>query len=191
MNYTKTIEKILSKMKEDKLDANADLIEVAFGDLKYESEDYDENLLHLFVDRLYDEDKCLIAIRTLLHAGLNPNHLDTCEYNFIQTAIDTGYSEKFVYACINEALKYGLDVNHKEEDGDTIIHTAIRADDYKDNFLHILELLVNNGYDANLKNKDGKTIDDLVFTSSKYTRGAKRQLVIGMDKYLTVTNKGR
>ena len=124
-------------------------------------------------------------------AGLNPNHLDTCEYNFIQTAIDTGYSEKFVYACINEALKYGLDVNHKEEDGDTIIHTAIRADDYKDNFLHILELLVNNGYDANLKNKDGKTIDDLVFTSSKYTRGAKRQLVIGMDKYLTVTNKRR
>ena len=191
MNYIKTIEKILTKMKEDQLETNADLIEVAFGDLKHESEDYDENLLHLFVDHHYDETKCLIAIRSLLNAGLDPNHEDTSEYNFIQTAIDTGYSEKFVYACINEALKHGWDVNHKEEDGDTIIHTAIRADDYKDNFLHLLELLSNNGYNTHAKNNRGKSIDDLIFESSKYTNAAKRQLIIGVDKYLSTPSKKR
>lgn len=189
MDCKKRIEKILSKVKEDNLEGNADLIEIAFGDLKYTSDDYDENLLHIFVDSHYNEDKCLIAIRSLLKAGLNPNHIDTCEYNFIQTAIDTGYSEKFIYACINEALKYGLDVNHKEEDGDTIIHTAINADDYKDNFLHILELLCDNGYNIYAKNKRGKTIEDLVFSNTKYTNNAKRQLIIGMDKYLTTKKR--
>ena len=132
MDYKRKIEKLLPKMKENNLEGNADLIEFAFGELDYETDDYDENLLHLFVDSKYDEKQCFIAIKSLLKAGLDPNHVDTCDYNFIQTAIDTGYSEKFIYACIEEALDYKLDVNHKEEDGDTIIHTAINADDYKD-----------------------------------------------------------
>ena len=189
MGYTKKIEKILLKVKENNLDFNIDLIDMAFGSLNYTSDDYDENLLHLFVDKLYDEDKCLIAIKSLLKAGLNPNHEDTCEYNFIQTAIDSGYSEKFVYECIKEATKYGLDVNHKEEDGDTIIHTALNADDYKDNILHILELLCENGYDVYSKNKKGKTIEDLVCSNTKYNNKAKRQFIIGMDKYLITPKK--
>jgi len=181
-----TMPKLLSKMKKDDLDFNYELIELVFESIN-ETNEYGENILHYFVsDVLYDEYSCFLAVKTLLHKGINPNHLDTCKYNFIQTAIDTGYSEDFIFACIKEAVKYGLDVNHQDEDGDTIIHNAIVADDYHDGISKILEILMENSYDPRIKNNNNKMIDDLVFESKKYTNEEKRKMISLIDKVLSM-----
>ena len=176
-----TIEKLLKKINHE----NAiDLIDLVFDNLKEENE-YGENLLHILVNEIHNEEKCIIAIEALLKLGVNVNHLDNFKYNFIQTAIDTGYSQKFIVKCIELSLKYKLDVNNVEEDGDTIIHTALNADNYTDNIDDLLRVLVKNGYNPTLKNKNGLTLDDILYRSNKYTMQEKRNMNYDISDWIT------
>ena len=151
-----------------------------------DKDEYGENILHYMVTKhIYNEKECFLAVKTLLYRGVDPNYLDNCNYNFIQTAIDTGYSEEFICLCIKEALKYGLDINNQDEDGDTIVHGAIKADDYHDGIGMILKILMENSYNPHIKNNKGKTIDELVFKSKKYSNQEKREIIRYIDKAMS------
>ncbi len=52
------------------------------------------------IDNKYDEEKCFLAIQTLLKVGINPNLKACFNYIFIQTALYTGYSEEFILNII-------------------------------------------------------------------------------------------
>ena len=142
------VEKIIKKMTKD-IDKNITLIESEFKNMEYV--DYEnQSLLHIFVSELYDNNKCLLAIESLLKAGLNPNLCDDFSYNFIQNALYTGYNETFILNIIKLALKNGLDVNHQDSDLDTIVHTAIYSDNYHGKIINIYKLLCDNGFDSNI-----------------------------------------
>ena len=130
-----------------------------------------ENLLHTFVDELYNEEGCLIAIKSLLELGVDPNGEDKNGCNFIATAIDRGYSVKFVIACIKEGLKHGLDINHQDNDGDTIIHEAIYGFNFRDitDLDALYSFVCDNGFkSSNVNNKKRQTIVDAIKKSGKY-----------------------
>ena len=176
--------KLLEYMKLSSTNRNMKFISLIYDDIHVVNE-YGENLLHVFTSEKYDEEKCFALIKTLLINGVNPNHLDNCKYDFIQTAIDTGYSETFVMNCIREALKHSYNVNNQDEDGDTIMHNAINADDYKSGLIDLFNLLLLNGYNAKKLNKAGKGIDDLMFETRKYNNAYKRKVIIEFDKELS------
>lgn len=151
-------------------DTNSNLLKIrnVFQTLKYKDET-NQSLLHILVDDKYDEIKCLLAIKTLLKAGLNPNLEDEFEYNFIQTALYAGYSENFILDIIKEALKYKLNVNHVDSDKDTIMHTAIYSDDYLDNIEKIYILLCSNGFDSTKKDQEGRDLVEAMIFQEQYS----------------------
>ena len=139
------------------INLNLKKIKRHFGTLNYNGED-NQSILHILVDKKYDEEKTFYAITSLLNAGISPNLKADFNYNFIQTALYAGYSENFILKLIKESLKYDLDVNHVDEDGDTIVHTAIYSDDYIGLVYTIYKLLLENGFDSRIKNKNGYSI---------------------------------
>lgn len=139
------IKNLLVTLNQD-IDSNIKKIQKVFQNLDYLDEE-NQTLLHIFVDNVYDEDKCFLAIKSLLKAGLNPNATADFNYNFIQTALYAGYSEKFIIKIIEESLKYNLNVNHVDDDGDTIMHTAIYSDDYVDEVINISITLMKTDFD--------------------------------------------
>lgn len=168
MDEVELIEQILCKM-DLSLVVNAKQIRKYLGSLR-QVDEYGRSLLHTFVDNKYDEEKCFLAVKSLLFAGVDPNLADNNNYNFIQTALYTGYSEKFIINIINEALKYKLDVNHIDDDRDTMVHTAICSDDYLDEVINIYELLCDNGFDSKRVNEDGQTLIDAIVFQKQYTK---------------------
>ena len=122
------IKNLLSNMS-DNIETNVKRIINVFGNLDYRDCE-NQSILHILVDNIYDEDKCFLAIKSLLKCGVNPNLEADFQYNFIQTAMYAGYSEAFIIKIIREALKYGLKINHRDDDIDTMMHTAIYSDDY-------------------------------------------------------------
>ena len=65
-------------------------------------DDENQSLLHIFVDDIHDEVKCLYGISTLLKYGLSQNLKSDYDYNFIQLALYTGYSEDFILKIIKK-----------------------------------------------------------------------------------------
>jgi len=162
------IRELLSNMTNN-TSSNIKKIIKTFGNLKYKDFD-NQSLLHILVDNKYDEEKCFLAIQSLLKAGLNPNLEADFNYNFIQTALYAGYSENFILNIIGEALKYGLDVNHVDEDKDTIVHTAIYSDDYLGEVEKIYELLCSNGYDSSKRDHDGRNLIEAMIYQKQYSK---------------------
>lgn len=161
------INDLLSHMSED-INSNIRIITKVFGSLEYT--DYsNQSILHILVDNKYNEEKCFLAIKSLLRVGLNPNLKDEFDYNFVQTALYAGYSENFILNIINEALKYNLDVNHIDSDKDTIVHTAIYSDDYLGEVERIYELLYSNGYDSSKVDHDGRNLIEAMIFQKQYS----------------------
>jgi len=161
------IRELLSNMTQD-INSNIKKLRKAFGSLEYTDDD-NQSLLHILVDNKYDEEKCFLAIQSLLKVGLSPNLEADFNYNFIQTALYAGYSEKFILNIINEALKYNLDVNHIDSDKDTIVHTAIYSDDYLGEVERIYELLCSNGYDSSKIDHDGRNLIEAMIFQKQYS----------------------
>ena len=158
------MEKLLLQMTND-LDKNIKLIN------KEDCVLYDgKTFLHLLVDEKYNEENCFLAIKSLLHAGINVNKKDDFGYNFIQTALYTGYSEKFILDIINESVKYNLNVNHIDNDKDTIMHTVIYSDDYYGDFMNIYNLLCKNGFNSSLLDKSGLNIYQAMVQENKFSK---------------------
>ena len=161
--------KLLSKMT-DNLYSNSEKIKSTFGKLDYKDCDA-QSILHILVDDVYDEEKCFLAIQTLLEIGISPNLVDNYKYNFIQTALYAGYSEKFIFNIINESLKYDLDINHVDSDGDTIMHTAIYSDDYSDDLERFYDLLCDNGFDSSIKDNDDRDlVNAMIFMATEQAK---------------------
>ncbi len=158
---------LLSIMTQD-TSTNISKLKWLFGDLKYRDIE-NQSLLHILADNLYDEEKCFLAIQSLLKAGLSPNLEADFNYNFIQTALYAGYSENFILNIISESLKYGLDVNHVDSDKDTIVHTAIYSDDYLGGVEKIYELLCQNGYDSSKRDQDGRNLIQAMIFQKQYS----------------------
>lgn len=161
------IRELLSNMTQD-INSNIKKLRKAFESLEYTDDD-NQSLLHILVDNKYDEEKCFLAIQSLLKVGLSPNLEADFNYNFIQTALYAGYSEKFILNIINEALKYNLDVNHVDSDKDTIVHTAIYSDDYLGEVERIYELLCSNGYDSSKIDHDGRNLIEAMIFQKQYS----------------------
>lgn len=181
-----TITNLLSKMTENNKN-NTKLIEKFFGTLNYRDSD-NQTILHILVDNKYDESKCLLAIRSLLSNGLNPNALADFNYNFIQTALYAGYSENFILSIINESLKYGLDINHTDDDQDTIMHTAIYSDDYKGNYRQIFLLLVNNRFDTTKVDHDNRNVFEAMLYMKTTNQKTFSKFEIDLIRNLTPDN---
>ncbi len=169
MSNINEIIELLSNMTED-TNSNIKKIKKVFGSLKY-TDDENQSLLHIFVDRRYEhEEKCFLAIQSLLKAGLSPNLEADFNYNFIQTALYAGYSEGFILNIIQESLKYNLDVNHVDDDGDTIVYTAIYSDDYFGKIDKIYELLCSNGYDSSKMDNAGRNLIEAMKYETKFSK---------------------
>lgn len=162
------MKKLLLKMKED-INSNIINIKKEFENLNYK-DDEGQSLLHLLVDDKYNEEKCFMAIESLLKFGLNPNLEDCFNYNFIQTALYTGYSEKFILKIINESLKYNLNVNHVDSDNDTIMHTAIYSDNYLGGLEKIYGLLCANGFDSSLEDNYSRDLVEAMIYQNQYSK---------------------
>ena len=158
---------LLSNMTDD-VNSNLRKIKSAFGSLEYTDED-NQSILHILVDDKYDEEKCFLAIKSLLQIGLSPNLEADYNYNFIQTALYAGYSEGFILNIISESLIYNLNVNHVDSDKDTIMHTAIYSDDYLDEIERIYDLLCNNGFDSSLKDLDTRNLLEAMIYQKQYS----------------------
>lgn len=167
------IDKIISQMTEN-LDKNIQLLKKHFGSLEF-LDDTKQTLLHIFVDNIYDEDKCFLAIKSLLDIGINPNAKDEFEYIFIQTALYAGYSEKFIIDIINLAFQHGLNVNHVDSDSDTIMHTAIYSDDYLGEVINIYKVLLEKGFDSSKKDHDGRNLIEAMIFQNQYTEAQIHQ----------------
>ena len=75
----KEIKNLLSNMTDDS-QSNAKRIINLFGSLEYTDEE-NQSILHILVDNIYDEDKCFLAIKSLLKCGLDPNLEADFHYN--------------------------------------------------------------------------------------------------------------
>lgn len=168
------IKVLLSTMTND-INSNIKNIKNAFGSLDYTDED-NQSILHILVDNKYDEEKCFLAIKSLLKIGLSPNLEADFKYNFIQTALYTGYSEEFILNIITESLKYNLNINHVDSDKDTIMHTAIYSDDYLGGIEKIYDLLCDNGFDSSLKDQDSKNLIEAIEIMSIQKQYSKEQI---------------
>lgn len=177
-------ENLLSSMSKD-IDSNIKKINKKFKNLNYKN-DENQSLLHIFVDRKYNEEKCFLAIKSLLKAGLSPNLEDCFNYNFIQTALYAGYSEKFILEIIDESLKYNLNINHVDSDKDTIMHTAIYSDDYLDEIINIYKLLCDNGFDSSKVDHDGRNLYDALLFQNQYSKETKEEFKIIFYKNINI-----
>ena len=163
----KDIRNLLKKMTDD-MNSNVKKIKSVFGSIDYTDEE-NQSILHILVDDKYDEEKCFLAIKSLLQIGLSPNLEADFEYNFIQTALYTGYSEEFILNIINESLKYNLNINHVDDDKDTIMHTAIYSDDYLGEVEGIYDLLCSNGYDCTKVCSEGRNLLEAMIFQKQYS----------------------
>lgn len=163
----KDIRNLLKKMTDD-MNSNVKKIKSVFGSIDYTDEE-NQSILHILVDDKYDEEKCFLAIKSLLQIGLSPNLEADFEYNFIQTALYTGYSEEFILNIINESLKYNLNINHVDADKDTIMHTAIYSDDYLGEVEGIYDLLCSNGYDCTKVCSEGRNLLEAMIFQKQYS----------------------
>jgi len=180
------ISKLLSKMRLGEYDSNLELLELVFGDVTRVSRTTGKNLVQELVSRKYDENDCLLAIKTLFkEKRLDPNHLDKNGLNFIQNAINTGYSQSFICNCIRQTLSMGLDVNHKDSKGNTIIHSAIESTNYKGSFVEVLKLVYDYGFDVTSKNQNDKDISDLILETSKYHKIGKMGIISEMYPFVS------
>lgn len=162
-----TINKTILTMSDD-LYKNRNQLKKVFGNLQI-LDDTKQTLLHILVDNKYDEDKCLLAVKSLLDIGINPNTRDEFDYIFIQTALYAGYSEEFIIKIINLACEYGLNVNHIDSDLDTIMHTAIYSDDYLGEVINIYKLLLEKGFDSSKKDHDGRNLVEAMIFQKQYS----------------------
>lgn len=169
------IKNLLETLNQD-IDSNITKIRKGFQNLDYLDEE-NQTLLHIFADNVYDEDKCFLAIKSLLKAGLNPNAKADFNYNFIQTALYAGYSEKFIVKIIEESLKYNLNVNHVDDDGDTIMHTAIYSDDYLDEIINIYKTLMKTDFDFCKRDKEGRNlVEAMIFQNENLHQYTDEQI---------------
>jgi hypothetical protein len=176
------VSKVLAMMDFDTPEENLDLLIKTFGDIKKVSQKTGRNLVQELVSRKYDEDDCLMAIRTLLIKGdLSANHVDKYGRNFIQIAINTGYSDKFICKCINLGIVKGIDLNHKDNQGNNILHTMAIAANYQGDFMSIIFHLYGK-ININEKNNDLRDFKVLILESNKYTTEYKRELLNNVDK---------
>lgn len=162
------IEKLLMTMTTD-IESNKKKIKFHFGNEKLINQD-NQTLLHIFVDSTYDEEKCFLAIQTLLEMGVNPNHEDEFKYNFIQTALYTNYSESFILKIAEEAFKYGLNPNHQDAEKDTVIHTAIYSEDYFGGVEELLKLYIKNGFDLKLTCQNNNKVSEAMTWMNEYIK---------------------
>lgn len=125
---------------------------------------YNRTLLSIVASNKFNELNAMLAIKSLLKLGLDPNSRDCFGMNFIDLAIISKYSENFILEIINEALKYGLKVNHIDDDNNTMVHIAIYSK--FSNYLQIIKLLHANGFNCNIKNKMNQSIEDALVASS-------------------------
>ena len=167
MVNTTEIKNVLNQMTDD-VQSNVKRLINLFGCLDY-TDDENQSLLHILVDNIYDEEKCFLAIKSLLKCGLDPNLEADFQYNFIQTALYAGYSENFIKRVIKEALKYGLKINHRDDDLDTIMHTAIYSDDYLGDVEGIYDLLVESGFDSTLVDHDSRNLVEAMIYQKQYS----------------------
>lgn len=151
------VEKVLKLMGAD---YNSNYKRIAEKFIKYIAP---REYLFNLTDELYDENKCLIAIKSILSTGkFDPNYKADFGYNFIQNAIYAGYSTSFIVDLINYcgSLRNKLNVNHQDEDGDTMLHTAIYADDFKGDVAEIYEALIEIGFNSKLVDNEHRSIVD-------------------------------
>ena len=167
MIKTTEIKNVLNQMTDD-VQSNVKRLINLFGCLDY-TDDENQSLLHILVDNIYDEEKCFLAIKSLLKCGLDPNLEADFQYNFIQTALYAGYSENFIKRVIREALKYGLKINHRDDDLDTMMHTAIYSDDYLGDVEGIYDLLVESGFDSTLVDHDSRNLVEAMIYQKQYS----------------------
>ncbi|MBQ8192791.1 MAG: ATP-dependent Clp protease ATP-binding subunit [Bacilli bacterium] len=167
MIKTTEIKNVLNQMTDD-VQSNVKRLINLFGCLDY-TDDENQSLLHILVDNIYDEEKCFLAIKSLLKCGLDPNLEADFQYNFIQTALYAGYSENFIKRVIREALKYGLKINHRDDDLDTMMHTAIYSDDYLGDIEGIYDLLVESGFDSTLVDHDSRNLVEAMIYQKQYS----------------------
>ena len=167
MIKTTEIKNVLNQMTDD-VQSNVKKLINLFGCLDY-TDDENQSLLHILVDNIYDEEKCFLAIKSLLKCGLDPNLEADFQYNFIQTALYAGYSENFIKRVIREALKYGLKINHRDDDLDTMMHTAIYSDDYLGDVEGIYDLLVESGFDSTLVDHDSRNLVEAMIYQKQYS----------------------
>ena len=167
MIKTTEIKNVLNQMTDD-VQSNVKRLINLFGCLDY-TDDENQSILHILVDNIYDEEKCFLAIKSLLKCGLDPNLEADFQYNFIQTALYAGYSENFIKRVIREALKYGLKINHRDDDLDTMMHTAIYSDDYLGDVEGIYDLLVESGFDSTLVDHDSRNLVEAMIYQKQYS----------------------
>lgn len=161
--------KLLMTMTTD-IESNKKKIQYHFGNINFKTVSKNQSLLHVFVDEKFDEEKCFLAIKTLLEMGVNPNHKDDFDYNFIQLALYTGYSEKFILKIAEEAFKYGLNPNHQDADKDTVIHTAIYSEDYFGGIEELLKLYISHGFDINITCEKGNNVVSAMMYMNQYIK---------------------
>lgn len=146
---------ILGYMGRRVADNSASLV-AFFNKNHVEPKDY----LFVLTNELYDENKCLTAIKSLTSCGkANLNQIGDFGYNFIQNAMYAGYSNNFIMDLFYYADD--LNVNHVDGDGDTMLHTAIYANDTCHyNIEELYSKLIDCGFDSTIKDKMGRTIVD-------------------------------
>jgi ATP-dependent Clp protease ATP-binding subunit ClpA len=167
------IEIMLKRMRKNNHESNIKIIKKTFfGDLNYKNID-GENILLILTDEKYNEEECLIAIKSLLKEGFDPNFTDSFGYNFIQYTLYAGYSESFILEILKTSIALGLDVNHVDCDGDSMLHTAIYSDDYSGAIESLYKTLKANGYNDAIKDKKGNDLIDAMLemqdSLGKYT----------------------
>ncbi len=165
---TDDIKDMLNTMTDD-LGDNINSIKKLFGSLDYVNDDK-QSILHILVDKIYDEKKCKLAIKALLKNKVDPNLEDFAKQNFIQTALYTGYSENFIFGIILESLDFGLNVNHVDFDGETIVHSLIYSDAYTGGIGSIYGLLLTNKFDSSIKDNDGFDIVKALDCQGNYSQ---------------------
>ena len=154
------VSKILSEMTYD-YDQNYESLQKFLKDNYGNNRDI-SHLLFVFTEEKYAEMDCLLAIKSLLKHGANPNYEFDFNYNFIQNALYTGYSESFVTSILGEAMKYNFDINHVDGDGDTIVHTAVYSEDYKGGVMMLYNLACSFGFDSRIRDEEGRNVVDAI-----------------------------
>ena len=164
--------RLLNTLSED-IESNKRKLKAHFVNVNINTDEYSRSLLHILVDDKYDQEKCYLAIKTLLEMGVDPNHKDYFKYNFIQLALYTGYSESFILKISSEAFKHGLNPNHQDEDLDTVIHSAIYSEDYFGGIEELLKLYIKNGFNTKITCENGNDISNAVIWMNEYIKKNK------------------
>lgn len=183
--YYNKIKSMLEEITEPSffLSYNIKYISEAFGGLDCKSKD-GETILHILADKIYDEKKSFLAIKSLLQYGFNPNAVDKNNCNFIQAALKNNCSEEYILKLINESLKYNLDVNHVNNLNENIMHVAIYNKYNKNQLLNIFDLLIRNGFDISKVDCRGRSIYNAALIEKVFTEDEVKKV---KDKVIEVS----